>query len=88
MNEQSEHLQVLQNKDDEELIRLFNNEINLKKEIGSFVKASNISIDELNKLMIAEYRKTIAEFIETNANHKQYAWSVVIERIRKNILVI
>lgn len=86
MNEQSEHLQILQNKDDEELIRLFNNEINLKKEIAIFVKASNISIYELNKLMIFEYRKTIAEFIETNANHKQYAWSVVIERIRKNIL--
>jgi len=89
MSIHSEHLEILKSKSDEELITLFNNEINLKKDIDGFVKQSkNIELNELNRLMISEYRKSINEFIESNTNHKQYTWSVALERIRKNILLI
>lgn len=61
--------------------------MNLKSDIDAYsLDKSGISKDDLNKLMLAEYRKVIQEFIDENVNHKAYSWSVIIQRIRSKVL--
>ena len=69
---------------DEELVRLFSNTNNLKYELDNYsYKKNGITKDELCKLMIEEYRNSLHQLIDDDINHKQYTWSVLIQRIKK-----
>jgi hypothetical protein len=84
MNTQNNFIEMLLNKSDEELVRLFSNENNLKYELDNYsYKKNDITKDELCKLMIEEYRNSLHQLIDDDINHKQYTWSVLLQRIKK-----
>ena len=79
MNTNNNFIEMLLNKSDEELTRLFSNENNLKFELDAYsYKKNGVTKEELCKLMIEEYRNSLKQLIEDDINHKQYTWSCLL----------